>query len=161
MKGILKMANKRYQLNDPVPVLVGENLLGHIVEMEVAYSQQNKCDFLLMHVKDSDGGPPWCENVSLNLPRDMGKLDDGEFFVKNYSEGEYFYNALISHGILSETGATVPSGFVDIPICKFHGEEYERRVQSLEDEGLTRSDAQGVVDAEDLKKDLEDAGKRS
>ena len=40
-------------------------------------------------------------------------------------------------------------------------QEYERRVQSLEDEGLTRSDAQGVVDAEDLKKDLEDAGKRS
>ena len=40
-------------------------------------------------------------------------------------------------------------------------QEYERRVQSLEDEGLTRSDAQGVVDAEDLKKDREDAGKRS
>jgi hypothetical protein len=40
-------------------------------------------------------------------------------------------------------------------------QEYERRVQSLEDEGLTRSDAQGVVDAEDLKKDLEDDGKRS
>ena len=32
--------------------------------------------------------------------------------------------------------------------------EYDRRVEALEDEGLTRSDAQGVVDAEDLKKDL-------
>lgn len=29
---------------------------------------------------------------------------------------------------------------------------YERRVRALEDEGLTRSDAQGVVDAEDLAK---------
>ena len=28
--------------------------------------------------------------------------------------------------------------------------EYERRVQKLEAEGLTRSDAQGVVDAENL-----------
>jgi hypothetical protein len=30
---------------------------------------------------------------------------------------------------------------------------YDNRVQALEDEGLTRSDAQGVVDAEDLKKE--------
>jgi hypothetical protein len=28
-------------------------------------------------------------------------------------------------------------------------QEYDRRVQSLEDEGLTRSDAQGCIDAED------------
>ena len=28
--------------------------------------------------------------------------------------------------------------------------EYERRVQELEAQGLTRSDAQGVVDAEDM-----------
>jgi hypothetical protein len=28
--------------------------------------------------------------------------------------------------------------------------EYERRVEKLEAEGLTRSDAQGVVDAEDM-----------
>jgi hypothetical protein len=27
-------------------------------------------------------------------------------------------------------------------------EDYEKRVRELEDEGLTRSDAQGVVDAE-------------
>tara|TARA_R110000851_G_scaffold303152_1_gene460686 strand:+ start:95 stop:223 length:129 start_codon:yes stop_codon:yes gene_type:complete len=30
--------------------------------------------------------------------------------------------------------------------------EYEKRVNELETEGLTRSDAQGVVDAEDLKR---------
>lgn len=30
-------------------------------------------------------------------------------------------------------------------------EEYERRVQAYEDTGMTRSDAQGVVDAEDMK----------
>lgn len=28
--------------------------------------------------------------------------------------------------------------------------DYEARVQALEDEGLTRSDAQGVVDAQDM-----------
>lgn len=120
------MADKRYQLSDPVPVMVGENLLGHIVEMEVVYSHPQKCDFLLMHVKDSDGGPPWCEHVSVNLPDAASRLDENEFFVKNYSEGEYFYNALIEHGVISETGETAPSGFVDIPICKFHSEKYER-----------------------------------
>jgi hypothetical protein len=56
----------------------------------------------------------------------MARLDENEFFVKNYSEGEYFYNALIEHGVLSDTGDTVSSGFVDIPICKFHSEKYER-----------------------------------
>jgi len=120
------MADKRYRLSEPVPVMVGDNLLGHIVEMEVAYSQQNRCNFLLMHVKDSDDGPPWCERVSVNLPNDMARLDENEFFVKNYSEGEYFYNALIEHGVLSDTGDTASSGFVNIPICKFHGEKYER-----------------------------------
>lgn len=32
--------------------------------------------------------------------------------------------------------------------------QYEARVQKLEDEGLTRSDAQGVVDAQDMNKAL-------
>lgn len=31
--------------------------------------------------------------------------------------------------------------------------DYETRVQALEDEGLTRSDAQGVIDAEDMRHD--------
>lgn len=31
-------------------------------------------------------------------------------------------------------------------------EQYEARVQALEDEGLTRSDAQAVVDAEELER---------
>ena len=38
----------------------------------------------------------------------------------------------------------------ELPVSYTNG-EYERRVQSLEDEGLTRSDAQGCIDAEDLK----------
>ena len=29
--------------------------------------------------------------------------------------------------------------------------DYETRVQALENEGLTRSDAQGVIDAEDMR----------
>ena len=29
--------------------------------------------------------------------------------------------------------------------------DYEARVQALENEGLTRSDAQGVIDAEDMR----------
>jgi hypothetical protein len=35
--------------------------------------------------------------------------------------------------------------------CKELEDSYEQRVQALEEEGLTRSDAQGVVDAEILK----------
>jgi hypothetical protein len=49
--------------------------------------------------------------------------------------------------IMSDT-----SGLDEIRILREN--EYDRRVEALEDEGLTRSDAQGVVDAEDLKKDL-------
>ena len=40
------------------------------------------------------------------------------------------------------------SGLDEIRILREN--EYDRRVEALEDEGLTRSDAQGVVDAENL-----------
>ena len=39
-------------------------------------------------------------------------------------------------------------------IAKAEGDETEARIQALEDEGLTRSDAQGVVMAEDMKANL-------
>jgi len=48
--------------------------------------------------------------------------------------------------IMSDT-----SGLDEIRILREN--EYDRRVEALEDEGLTRSDAQGVVDAENLKKE--------
>lgn len=35
-------------------------------------------------------------------------------------------------------------------LAAYHARSYEDRVARLEAEGLTRSDAQGVVDAEDL-----------
>jgi hypothetical protein len=36
---------------------------------------------------------------------------------------------------------------------KAYWEEYEKRVQAYEDEGCTRSDAQSIVDAEDMRKE--------
>lgn len=39
--------------------------------------------------------------------------------------------------------------FVVRPV-EYSNDEYERRVQALEAEGMTRSDAQGCVDAEDM-----------
>jgi hypothetical protein len=39
--------------------------------------------------------------------------------------------------------------------------DWEERVQQLESEGLTRSDAQAVIDAEDVREDLDAAALRA
>jgi hypothetical protein len=127
----IKHSMMRYVLKEPIPVTVGENVIGRISELEVYKEEKQQfVDKWLLTSKSlsvcvlyNDGVFEW-ERVSTHLPNDS-HLGENEFFVKNYSESEYFYNALIEHGIISETGNTEPAGFVNIPICKFHAETYD------------------------------------
>ncbi len=58
------------------------------------------------------------QTLSINVPASSGLLGKDEFFIKNYSEAVEIYGGLISLGIITETGKTVQSGFVSIPVCK-------------------------------------------
>jgi len=44
-------------------------------------------------------------------------LKKGEFCLKNWSENEDIANELIKQGIVIPTGRTVPSGWINAPVC--------------------------------------------
>ena len=54
--------------------------------------------------------------ATVNVPH--AHLEEGEVLIKNYSENEGILEMLEKEGVVERTGRTVPSGFVDIPVCK-------------------------------------------
>jgi hypothetical protein len=54
--------------------------------------------------------------ATINLPNVALEYD--EVIIKNYSENEGIIEMLIKEGIVEKTGRTVPSGMVDVPICR-------------------------------------------
>ena len=73
--------------------------------------------------------------------------DDGTYIVNGYH--------LVNRVAYMITNIPFEGEFLEVLDTLYSEDEkeqsYEQRVQALEDEGLTRSDAQGVVDAEILK----------
>lgn len=66
--------------------------------------------------------------ATVNLPH--SHLPDDHVFIKDYSENEGIMNILINAGIIDSPTLYVPSGYVQIPMCKLHPEvmiEYERK----------------------------------
>lgn len=45
-------------------------------------------------------------------------LENDEVIIKSYSENEGMLSALASAGVVEPTGKTIPSGFVELDICK-------------------------------------------
>jgi hypothetical protein len=58
--------------------------------------------------------------VSVNIPDQAGKLGEGEFFLKNWSESEELAKALFASGKVIDSGATVQTGYVEAPIARLH-----------------------------------------
>ena len=54
--------------------------------------------------------------VTVNIPDCY--LEEDEVLVKNYSEGEGILKALIEAGYMEDTGKSVKTGFVTLPICR-------------------------------------------
>lgn len=55
--------------------------------------------------------------VSVNIPNFAKFLGEGEFFAKNWSEGESVFNALENSGTLVVTDRAVQTGYVMAPVC--------------------------------------------
>ena len=60
--------------------------------------------------------------ISVNLPDEAYNLQEGEFFLKDWSERERLAKVLISSGVVVDTGAKVRSGYVKVPIVKLNVE---------------------------------------
>ncbi|MGE4486317.1 MAG: hypothetical protein AB7C95_00655 [Synergistaceae bacterium] len=57
--------------------------------------------------------------VSVNVPGDAHRLQEGEFFAKAYSEGLPLYNHLLSQGLIEYAGWGVFLGHSNIPVMRF------------------------------------------
>ena len=68
------------------------------------------------------------DHVNAGQTMKSRNLAEGEFFAKNYSEGERLYSALVSGGWIEPTGATARTGFVTVPACRLtdEGKKYCR-----------------------------------
>ena len=66
-------------------------------------------------------GVPWCK-LTVNLPDD--NLEDGEFFVKTWSENADTTKALIEQtNLFEETERIVPTGYANACVWKFQNPE--------------------------------------
>lgn len=61
--------------------------------------------------------------ASVNMPHIP--LEEDQVLIKDYSEGQGMLEALTQAGIVTPTGAAVPSGFVTLPIVTLNRETFK------------------------------------
>jgi len=108
---------------------ISMQLTGHIpieVELRKGRYTNGRLAICLIEVKS---GEPWCD-LTVNLPD--SELDDGEFFVKTWSENADTTTALIEQtDLFINTGRIVPTGYVNANVWKFKHEGTLERMEEL------------------------------
>ena len=108
-----------YPVEDGVIISLG--IRGESVKLELTksrYTDNNRLALILNHV---DSGELWCV-LTVNMPNDS--LEEGEFFVKTWSENADTTTALIEQTNLFEnTGRIVPAGYANACVWKFKSPE--------------------------------------
>jgi len=84
-------------------------------ECEVYFSKYTNNNRVAIVLQDKETGEPYA-TASVNVVH--ADLKPDEVAIKDYSEGEGMLNDLVAAGIVEDTGKTVPSGYVDIPIAR-------------------------------------------
>jgi hypothetical protein len=49
---------------------------------------------------------------------DLDELDSDEIAIKDYSENEGIYNALLNAGVITPKHRELSTGYVTVPVCK-------------------------------------------
>ncbi len=81
----------------------------------VIQSQHYRNNRIALSLVDATDGER-IATATVNIPE--MPLEDGEIFVKDYSENEGMLDALVAAGICQPTGKFVENGLVKIPVCK-------------------------------------------
>ena len=80
---------------------------------ETYYSNERPA--IILHEK---GDPAPYATLTTNMIHES--LEDGEFFVKDWTENEEIAAHILEFaGLFEDTGKTVPSGHVEVPIWRF------------------------------------------
>lgn len=90
---------------------------GEEVELIPSFGQYGN-GRLAITFEDYNTGEPF-GTATINLPEQH--LNDGEFFIKDWSENEALAQALIKQGWIKSTGREVVSGFVIAKAFKANG----------------------------------------
>lgn len=84
------------------------------LELQKAKYGNGRLAIQLIH---TESGEPWA-TLTVNVPN--AELDDGEFFVKTWSENWNTANALMEQtDLFIDTFRSVPTGFVEAVVWKF------------------------------------------
>lgn len=88
---------------------------GKVLIEESYYAQGNRMALLLIH---NDG----CRLATLTTNMPEHDLEEGEFFVKDWSENQELAAEAMASGLFVDTGKRVGSGHVPVPVWKFKQE---------------------------------------
>jgi hypothetical protein len=112
---------------------MNKNLIGHSIDLPIdkqfVFFVQKVISINFAEYKNSalavilrfDNGET--QVISINLPIHAPLLEEGEFFLKNYSELEELAKILFEKEIIRRVGKIeVPSGFVRVPIVRLSDE---------------------------------------
>lgn len=94
--------------------LEGTTVTRNGTECDVYFSKYTNNNRVAIVLQEKETGEPYA-TASVNLPDT--NLDVDQVAIKDYSENEGMLNDLVAAGIVEDTGMTVPSGYVDIPIA--------------------------------------------
>ena len=83
-------------------------------ECGLEFSKYQNGRIAILLVDTTDGSP--VTTASVNLPDEP--LNDGEVFIKDWSENQGVLAALVAAGIVEDTGRTVRTGFVQANIVR-------------------------------------------
>jgi len=83
--------------------------------VEREYTDGNKAVMLKLGYDDG-----YTEELALscNMPEMADHLEEGQFFMKGWSENEKFAEAVLEAGLVKTTGKTVRAGYAVAPICE-------------------------------------------
>jgi hypothetical protein len=90
---------------------------------ETKYLDENLA--ILVHLRYQDDGQEESLPLSVNIPAQSFSLDDGEFFLKNYSEIAPIAEALLNSGHIVKTGGVGKTNYVTLPIVTVNFEDEE------------------------------------
>lgn len=70
---------------------------------------------LALQVYDAATGSPVAV-ATVNIPQEP--LSEDECFIKDWSENDGIFDALVAAGFIEDTGRTVPTGFVEARVAR-------------------------------------------
>lgn len=87
--------------------------IGQVVIESLSYADGNPAVTLTL----TETGEEFL-TLSVNLPQDAHTLDEDEFFVKTWSENEYFIQDILATGLFEDTGRRVSTGWVEAQVWR-------------------------------------------